>query len=103
MKTTIVIPVYNEKENIINSLTAINNTIIGEFQVIIVFDSDNDNTLPAIKSIEKNLNFKIIYLKNKYGRGALNAIKSGMESADSEYVNSIFFQFAACISPFMFT
>lgn len=86
MKTTIVIPVYNEKENIINSLTAINNTIIGEFQVIIVFDSDNDNTLPAIKSIEKNLNFKIIYLKNKYGRGALNAIKSGMESADSEYV-----------------
>ncbi len=85
-KVTIVIPVYNEGENIIHCLTAIKNEVKAEYKITVVYDSEEDTTLPALDEAEKILDIKVARLRNKYGRGALNAIKSGLESADTEYV-----------------
>ena len=86
MKCSIVIPVYNEGGNIISSLTVIKNEVEFEYEIIIVYDFEEDSTLPALDEAEKILGIKVVRLRNKYGSGALNAIRTGLESAASEYV-----------------
>ena len=39
-----------------------------------------------MKTVEPELSYPIIRIRNKYGRGALNAIKTGLEEAGSEAV-----------------
>ena len=77
---TIVMPVYNEGENIKNTLSEIKTKIKTPFRVLIVYDFDEDNTLPVVKPIRNE--FNVSFLKNKYGKGVLNAIKTGLESVN---------------------
>lgn len=86
MKCTIVIPVYNEGKNIVRTLTVLKQEVKSDYKIIVVYDFDEDTTLPALDEAEKILNIKVTRLRNKYGRGALNAIKSGLETADTEYI-----------------
>ena len=86
MKITVVIPVYNEKENILSTLEAIARDVTGDCKIVIVYDSEADTTLTVLADADKRFPFEIVKLRNRYGNGALNAIKSGMEYADSEYV-----------------
>ena len=86
MQVSIVIPVYNEGKNIIRTLASIKQDMRAEYNIMVVYDSDEDTTLPALDEAEKELNIKVTRLRNKYGRGALNAIKSGLEEAETEYV-----------------
>ena len=77
----IVIPVYNESENIIHTISEIENKISTPYQITIIYDFEDDDTLPAIKDIvEERKNIRII--KNKYGRGVLKAIKTGFDCVD---------------------
>ena len=80
---SIVIPVYNEGGNIKTALTAIHERVKCEHNILIVYDFDEDNTLPAVRECMTD---NISLVKNKYGRGVLNAIKTGLESASGEYV-----------------
>ena len=86
MRTTIVIPVYNEGDNICSSLSAILRDVRGDYIVSVVYDREDDTTLPALDRWEKENGPPIRRIRNRYGRGALNAIRTGMETADSEYV-----------------
>lgn len=80
----IVIPVYNEGNNIKNLLDAIEKDIQTPRRVMVVYDSPEDNTLSVLKQIEKNYTYEIIRKRNKYGKGALNAIKTGLEDCENE-------------------
>ena len=81
----IVIPVYNEGENIRNTLYEIESKVKTSHHISIIYDFDDDNSLPAIRDfMEKNRNIYLV--KNKFGRGALNAIKTGFESVDDGVV-----------------
>jgi len=75
----IVMPVYNEKENIGNTINEINHKINSAHKIIIIYDFEEDNTLPPLKNLMMKQD-NIFLLKNKYGRGVLNAIKTGFES-----------------------
>jgi dolichol-phosphate mannosyltransferase len=81
---SIVIPVYNEGENILATLTEIALRIRTPHTILIVYDFDEDNTLPAIQSHAAGQNIRLV--KNRYGRGALNAIKTGFACATDEVV-----------------
>ena len=85
MTATIVIPVFNESENILKTLDAIAQKVTGEYELVIVYDSEDDSTLTALDAAPQ-LPLQVTKLRNFYGRGALNAIKSGMEYAKSKYV-----------------
>jgi glycosyltransferase involved in cell wall biosynthesis len=85
MTATIVIPVFNESENILKTLDAIAQKVTGEYELVIVYDSEDDSTLTALDAAPQ-LPLQVTRLRNFYGRGALNAIKSGMEYAKSKYV-----------------
>ena len=82
---SIVIPVYNEGGNIKTALTAIRERVKYEYDILIIYDFDEDNTLPEVRGIMPEMPC-ISLVKNKYGRGVLNAIKTGLESASGEYV-----------------
>ncbi|MBR5116698.1 MAG: glycosyltransferase [Lachnospiraceae bacterium] len=78
---SIVVPVYNEADNIRPLFDCIHKEIHVEKEVMVVYDFEEDNTLPVIREIEHNYPFPIVYQRNKYDKGALNAIKTGMEES----------------------
>ena len=74
----IIIPAYNEGENIIKVLEQIINKIQYETKTYIIYDNDNDTTIKPVDNFLMNNNYEIFLIKNKYGQGALNAIKTGL-------------------------
>ncbi len=89
MKIDIVIPVYNEAENIGETLRAIdrNTRKITDavFQVNIVYDFPEDNTLPVARKVAPELRIPLRYSLNPV-RGVVNAIKSGINNSTADFV-----------------
>lgn len=76
---TIIVPVFNEADNFPNLYKAIRKNIKTKNKVVVVYDFEEDNTVPIVKGYaQKDSN--ILLLKNLYGRGVLNAVKSGLKS-----------------------
>lgn len=83
----VIMPVYNEAENIektLNYLYSHIKKINNKITLYIIYDFDEDNTLPIIKKIKKNYNINICLIKNKT-EGILNAIKTGFSTGHGEY------------------
>ena len=51
MKLDIIIPVYNEDENITRLLIALEDEVVCNFRVLICYDSETDKTLECLKNI----------------------------------------------------
>lgn len=83
---TIVIPVYNEGDNILETLREIRRQVRVPAAVSIVYDADSDTTLPALDRLEPDFTPAVRRVRNRYGRGALNAIKTGLETAETELI-----------------
>ncbi|MDA8433521.1 MAG: glycosyltransferase [Nitrospiraceae bacterium] len=84
---TLVIPVYNEADNIRGVFDAIRDRIGGlSLRVLVVYDFDGDTTVPVVERIMGEYPFEAVLVKNTFGRGAVNAIKTGFASAVSEAV-----------------
>ena len=81
---SLIIPVYNEKDSILELLDDIQISIKIPISVEIIYDHDSDNTIPVVKKVINNYSFKINLIKNIYGDGALNAIKTGLHSFDAD-------------------
>ena len=78
----IIIPVYNEGENIAKTIGEIEDKIATPHETLIVYDFDEDNTIPVENEIVAQRNMRnISLLKNRYGKGVLNAIRTGFDSA----------------------
>ena len=84
---TIVIPAYNEGENIRVTLAEIDNHIRTPNTVMIVYDRDEDNTIPVVKEYIAQHPARAIRLtRNSIAPGVLNAIKTGLQQAESDVV-----------------
>ena len=80
----IIVPVFNEREVIVSTLEEIKNKVLTSHRIHIVYDFDEDNTLPAVKEyIESKKIDNIVLLKNDYGRGVINAIKKGFDASEA--------------------
>lgn len=82
----IVVPVYNEDKGILRLFGEIEQEIKTPKHVMIVYDFDEDTTVPVVKEHQNDFSFKIDLVPNTIGRGALNAIKTGMQAAAREMV-----------------
>lgn len=80
----IVIPVYNEGENIDETVRAIESQVKTPHRIYIVYDFDEDNTLPVVKKMEEE-GLDIVLLKNSAGR-VVNAIKTGLRQAEERFL-----------------
>ncbi len=76
----IIIPVYNEGENIVETLRSLKDGVVTPFRALICYDFDGDNTLPAVERIKKELGFEVLLVKNR-GAGVHNAITTGFEAS----------------------
>lgn len=74
----IVVPVFNEGDNFPNLYKEVNQHIKTPFKMVVVYDFDEDNTVPVVKKYIKK-DKRILLSKNTIGRGALNALKSGFK------------------------
>ena len=84
----VIIPVYNESANIEKNLDAIQQGIKGStdaYTVNIVYDFDEDTTLPVIASIRSKYTFPIFLIKNT-SRGVCHAIKTGLSQAQGNFL-----------------
>jgi glycosyltransferase involved in cell wall biosynthesis len=79
----IVIPVFNEGPFIIDTIKQIREKVLGQYRIYFIYDFDEDSSIPHIKSVTDP---RIVLLKNKYGRGVLNAIKTGFEGTSEDKV-----------------
>jgi glycosyltransferase involved in cell wall biosynthesis len=80
----IVIPVYNEAENIGKTLTTLEENIATPHRIYIVYDFDEDNTLPVAQAfLEKGID--LTFVKNP-ARGVVNAIRIGLKTAEQNYL-----------------
>jgi len=77
----VIIPVYNEADNILNTLGELRDKVRAAYTVLIIYDFDGDSTLPVVKGyVAEQCCSNIRLIRNKYAGGVLNAIKTGFES-----------------------
>lgn len=83
---SIVIPVYNEGENVVPTLRGVvAQTRTRPLEVLVVHDFDEDTTVPVVRRLQAELP-QVRLHRNTLGRGALNAMKSGLRAARAPYV-----------------
>lgn len=80
----IIIPVYNEGENIAEVLNSLQQQVKTSFRVLVCYDRDDDNTLPVVREIA-GLSFKILFVKNRR-MGVHGAITTGFDVSDAPAV-----------------
>jgi dolichol-phosphate mannosyltransferase len=81
---TLVMPVLNEGKRIIPAIATLGLTVKYPFELIIVYDSEEDTTLPIIKELQDQFDF-IITVKNN-GKKVIGAIKTGFDAANTSVV-----------------
>jgi dolichol-phosphate mannosyltransferase len=83
---SVVIPVYNEGENVVPTLQGVvERTHMRPLEVLVVHDFDEDTTVPVVKRLQAEMPELRLH-RNTLGRGVLNAMKSGLRAARAPYV-----------------
>jgi dolichol-phosphate mannosyltransferase len=76
---SIVVPVYNEAASIGKLLERIVEHVHVPFEILVVYDFDEDNTLPVVRAAATPA-LGVRLVKNR-GRGALRAIETGLKES----------------------
>ena len=82
----VVIPVYNEGANILRTLRALGRDLKTPFRVLICYDREDDDTLPAIGNNQDQLGGVAVDFVRNRGRGAHGAVMSGFAASRAPFV-----------------
>ena len=78
-------PVYNEGEVIRKTIQGVETKVKIPHELLIIYDMDGDTTIEPTQKLQKKFpNVKLV--KNIYGMGALNALKTGLKKAEGNAV-----------------
>ena len=86
---SIIIPVFNRDRIIINTLNNLKKQSYRPLEIIIINDASTDKTKEKILSfmeINKDKQFNIILLSNKFNKGACFSRNYGMSNASGKYI-----------------
>jgi dolichol-phosphate mannosyltransferase len=81
----IIIPVYNEGTNIRPTLQAIARAVASDKRVLICYDRDDDDTLPAIRNNREAFGELAIDFVRNRGHGAHGAVLSGIAASEAPF------------------
>lgn len=84
-KASVVIPVYNEGKRIVDCLDLIFQNVAFDCEVLVVFDSPDDTTVPYLE-MYSGTDPRVIPVRNLYGTGPAKAIRSGIDRASADVV-----------------
>jgi dolichol-phosphate mannosyltransferase len=79
---TLVIPVYNEAANFPALWAEIVAKVQADFTALVVFDFDEDNTVPVVRGLIESGHSRVRLIKNTLGRGVVGAILTGFNAVD---------------------
>ena len=82
---SVVIPVFNEPDNIGATLRLIATEVHTPHEVLVVYDFDADTTVPVVRELQPELPAVRLH-RNDLGRGVLNAMKAGMAASHAPLV-----------------
>ena len=82
--STVVIPAYNEGENITKTIQDLSSLYGGEINVLVVVDFDEDSTIEVFRLSKKPDSYKLVV--QNYGPGPANAIRYGIDQASTDCV-----------------
>jgi dolichol-phosphate mannosyltransferase len=85
MLISLVVPVYNEADNIEPFLRDAEKAVQEPHEILIVYDFSEDNTLPAIAAMKPPCP-SVRLVHNTLGRGVLQAIKAGFQASRGDVV-----------------
>lgn len=83
MKLSVVIPVFNEAETLLEILNRVQAEST-EKEIIIVDDYSTDGTRAVLKKLESNAGIRVLYHERNKGKGA--ALRTGFAAASGEIV-----------------
>jgi glycosyltransferase involved in cell wall biosynthesis len=82
---SIVVPVYQEADNIQLFLRDLEQELREPHEVLIVYDFPGDNTLPAIAAMQPPpADVRLVH--NTLGKGVLNALKAGFQASRGDVI-----------------
>ena len=84
-RVTVVIPAYNEGENIVAPLRRLLEGIQLDCEVVVVVDFAEDTTVPVLERLGRE-EPRIRVVVSSYGRGPANAIRYGIDAAQAPTV-----------------
>jgi dolichol-phosphate mannosyltransferase len=82
----IIIPVYNEGDNIVPTLRGLAAGVKTSNRILICYDREDDDTLPAIRSNRERFDKLTIELVRNRGRGAHGAVVTGFSASTAPFV-----------------
>ena len=85
LRASIVIPVYNEGPSIVAAVERILDIVAIPIEVLCVFDSPDDTTVPHVEDLNRR-DGRVRGVLNLRGRGPAHAIRSGFDAAKAESV-----------------
>lgn len=80
-----VMPVYNEGANITRAIEEIDRCVPLPKRVLVVHDFDEDDTVPVVRGLISQYPW-IELVRNRIGRGVLNAVRAGIAATTAEVV-----------------
>lgn len=83
---SIVIPVRHEGQNIPPLFDALRDAVHAPCEILIVYDTDDDSTLPVVHSLAPTVRLPVRLVKNTLGPGPANALRSGCAHAAGDAV-----------------
>lgn len=87
MKLSLVIPVYNEEQNIEPLVQAIEEALKGlVYEIVFVDDGSTDGTVRQIKKLDKK-NVRLLVFARNFGQ--TSAMAAGIETARGEYIATL--------------
>ena len=83
--TSLVVPVYNEADNIVLFLRDVEREVQEPHEILVVYDFPEDSSLPAIAAMLPPCP-AVRLIHNTLGRGVLNALKAGFQASRGDVV-----------------
>ncbi len=81
MKLSVIIPVYNEEDSVLELIERVKNSPVSNMEIIVIDDGSNDNTPTILNSTS---GIKICTHKSNTGKGA--AIRTGISCARGDVI-----------------
>ncbi len=87
MEVSVIIPMYNEEDNVLITLKEVKKVLktCGSYQIIAVDDGSSDRTLPLLEEYARE-NSELLVLNHPVNMGMGKALRTGFEKAEGEVV-----------------
>lgn len=87
---SVIVPVYNGSDYLLECLNSIKNQEISNFELIIVNDASSDSTDAIIRNFsQRNPDVAISYVEHNANKGLPNALNTGLLNSHGKYVTWI--------------